>query len=159
MPSHQGSSYSVGKKKEEGRKKKDKRCRQETANQEETGVQPCGNPSRALQDGRSAASGKCEKPVPGILNNPFQTFFQLRPSHCTASNNRPLMGLDRIQLETLPSVKSRSCMMRAFCLTLRMSSSSMQPVTSVLFENTRRLAPINRYGPYQHPSMATSIQR
>ena len=53
---------------------------------------------------RSAASGEREKPVPRILDNPFQTFFQVRPCDCTASNNRPLVGLDRIQLETLSSI-------------------------------------------------------
>jgi hypothetical protein len=77
--------------------------------------------------------------------------LQVQARYGTAGHDLPLVRLDGVQLETLYhshlSVPASSAWQRAGLnleLTSRTSSSVMAPGTSLLFLNTRRLAPDSR---------------
>jgi hypothetical protein len=85
-----------------------------------------------------------------VLHHPRQSLFEIVTRHSTTRQDVPAMRSDRLKLQFLNPPSSVS-----FCyaliiaspashLTERISGSVMHPSTSVLFANTKRLAPARR---------------
>ena len=86
-----------------------------------------------------------EQPVFRILYHPCQSFLQMLPRNCTASEDGPLVRQDCIELQLLQvSILLLTVKGRGPVSTSLISSSIMQPLTSVLFAKTSRLAPMSR---------------
>ena len=85
-----------------------------------------------------------------VLDDPRQPLLQVPPRHGTAPQHMPPMRSYRLQLQCLGSIiivshpHHRPAIASAEQPTDRISCSSMQPSTSVLFANTSRLAPARR---------------
>lgn len=104
-------------------------------------------PCMCLTLSSSRPSSKEEQSRFGILHHPPQPLLQIHPRHRTARHNRPLVCLDRIQLQPLCTVTigpATPLYHRIVLLTCLTSSSVMAPGTSLLFLKTRRLAPERR---------------
>ena len=86
-----------------------------------------------------------KQPVFRILYHPCQSFLQMLPRNCAASEDGPLVRLDCIELQLLGvSIVLLIVKGRVPVSTSLISSSIMQPLTSVLFAKTSRLAPMSR---------------
>ena len=83
-----------------------------------------------------------------VLHHPCQSFLQIFPRDCAASEDGPLVRLDCIELQSLEMSVVLLFTVRVdyrSLLTFPISSSVMQPPTSVLLAKTRRVAPMSRY--------------
>lgn len=101
----------------------------------------------------------------GVLDNPGQPFLQVRARHGAAPQNVPPMGPDLIKPQSLTSSGASSASIgnrgeewtkKRKRPALDNSSPVMHPMTSVLFANTRRLAPERRCS--SQDSLATAAK-
>lgn len=93
---------------------------------------------------RRAGRRSVVKPPPDIFNNPIDTLYDIVSSHGTARHDRPLVGLDSIQVKSLKHRQSTTFIAKS-ChepqLTIRMSALVIAPPISCLFANTSKDAP------------------
>ena len=101
---------------------------------------------RAPQNNTPRLDSVQEQSVFCVLHHPCQSSLEMFPRNCTASEDGPLVRLDCIELQSLEvSVVLFTVRVQYQSLTFEISSSVMQPPTSVLLAKTSRLAPMSRY--------------
>ena len=93
---------------------------------------------------RRAGRRPVVKPPSDIFNNPIDTHYDIVSSHSTARHDRPLVGLDSVQVESLKrrqptTFTAKSC--HEPQLTIRISALVIAPPISCLFANTSKDAP------------------
>jgi hypothetical protein len=83
----------------------------------------------------------------GIFDDPGKALLEVFARHGAAAKDVPPMCPDQVELERLSSLLASVLLdRRSLHLTCESSSPVMQPLTSVLFAKTSRLAPDRRCG-------------
>lgn len=105
---------------------------------------------------RRARGRTIVKPSRDIFNNPVDTLNNVVSSHSTTRHNRPLVGLDPVQVKSLKRDQSTvfTAQSGVIGLTIRISPSVSAPLISCLFANTSKDAPASLY--QQRPSDNTT---
>ena len=87
-----------------------------------------------------------EQSVLCVLDYPCQSCLQMLSRDCAASEDGPFMCLDCVELQSLKAlVVLWPGWAEHWSFTFPISSTVMQPLTSVLLTKTSRLTPMSRY--------------